>query len=204
MPDSAATPLIFLPGASGNVDFWRPVSERLSHPGPRRFIGYPGFGSMPVDPAVTGLDVLVTRLVAGIDGPLDLLAQSMGGILAIRAALERPGHVRHLVLSVTSGGIDMAGLGARDWRASCRQSYPRAPAWFENERRDLTSRLCELRMPVLLLWGDADPFSPVAVGERLAALLPNAELCVFQGETHDLVFDRAADVAPWIERHLAR
>ena len=72
-----------------------------------------------------------------------------------------------------------------------------------DERRDLTGELGRIRAPVLLLWGDADPISPVAVGERLAELLPNAELVVTEGGTHDLVFERAHDVAPHIERHLA-
>jgi poly(3-hydroxyoctanoate) depolymerase len=58
-------------------------------------------------------------------------------------------------------------------------------------------------MPVLLLWGDADPISPVSVGQRLAALLPRAELMVVNGGTHDLVVERAVDVVPYIDQHLA-
>jgi len=122
----------------------------------------------------------------------------------VRAALERPGLVRHLVLSVTSGGVDMAALGAEDWRAEHRRRNPEAPSWFVDEREDLSHRLPEIAIPVLLLWGDADPISPVAVGRRLAELLPRAELVVIDGGTHDLVCDRAGDVAPHIEKHLSR
>ena len=56
---------------------------------------------------------------------------------------------------------------------------------------------------MLLLWGNADPISPVAVGRRLAELFPNGELVVVEGGTHDLVFERADEVVPYIERHLA-
>jgi pimeloyl-ACP methyl ester carboxylesterase len=127
----------------------------------------------------------------------------MGGVIAVRAALERPALVRHLVLSVTSGGVDMAALGAADWRREHQQRNPTAPRWFVDEREDLTKRLPEVEIPVLLLWGDADPISPVAVGRRLAELFPRADLVVVPGGTHDLVLERAAEIAPRVEAHLA-
>ena len=108
-----------------------------------------------------------------------------------------------LVLSVTSGGIDVAALGAQDWRPSFRKNNPGLPSWFADERRDFAERLREITIPVLLLWGDADPISPVAVGRRLAQLFPHADLVVFPGGTHDLVLERADEIAPHIERHLA-
>jgi pimeloyl-ACP methyl ester carboxylesterase len=195
---------VFLPGASGNTELWRPVAERLSSPGRRRILGWPGFGGLPPDERVTGLEDLVRLVTTEITGPVDLFAQSMGGVLALRAALEKPALVRHLVLSVTSGGLDLAALGGVDWRPAFRASNPALPGWFEKERTDLTARLHEIEAPVLLLWGDADPISPVAVGRRLAELLPDAELVVIQGGTHDLVLERAEEVLPHIERHLAR
>jgi pimeloyl-ACP methyl ester carboxylesterase len=199
----AARELWFLPGASGNTDFWRPVAAQLEPWDRRRFWGWPGFGGIPADPAVRGIDDLIARVVGEIQGPVDLLAQSMGGFIALRAALEKPELVRRLVLSVTSGGIDVTALGARDWRPDYRQHFATVPSWFMDERRDLSAELGRIRAPVLLLWGDADPISPVAVGKRLADLLPEAELVVIEGGTHDLVFECALEVAPYIDRHLA-
>lgn len=193
---------MFLPGASGNIQFWRPVAARLRHPGPRHFLAWPGFGGVPSEPGVRGIGDLVARVVREITGPVDLLAQSMGGVIAVRAALERPDSIRHLVLSVTSGGIDVARLGARDWRPEFRARNPGLPSWFVDEREDLTERMREITIPVLLLWGDADPISPVAVGRRLAELFPCAELVVVEGGTHDLVSERADEVVPHIDRHL--
>jgi pimeloyl-ACP methyl ester carboxylesterase len=196
--------LIFLPGASGQLDFWAPVAERLRHAGTRRFVGWPGFGGLPPEPEVRGLDDLVPRVTREVDGPVALLAQSMGGVIALRAALERPDLVRSLVLTATSGGIDVAALGGVDWRPTFQAHNPGLPGWFADDRTDLGARLREVRVPVLLLWGDADPISPVAVGRQLADLLPDAELIVVAGGTHDLAFERAPDIVPHIDRHLAR
>jgi pimeloyl-ACP methyl ester carboxylesterase len=196
--------LFFLPGASGNTQFWRPLAARLSHPGERRFFGWPGFGGMPADPSVSGLRDLGQRVAAELTSPTALLAQSMGGVIAMLAALEKPALVTHLVLSTTSGGLDVSALGGYDWRGEFRAQNPHLPRWFESERWDLTPRFAEIRMPVLLLWGDADPISPVAVGERLRASLPCAELVVIPGGTHDLVLERAEELAPQVERHLTK
>jgi pimeloyl-ACP methyl ester carboxylesterase len=200
----ASETLLFLPGASGDTTLWQPLSDRLQHPGRRRFVGWPGFGGLPPEPDVNGLADLARRVIADISEPVAILAQSMGGIVAMLAALERPDLVRHLVLSVTSGGIDLSGLSAFDWRPEFRKRNPGLPRWFEEERWDLTDRLLEIRIPVLLLWGDADPISPVAVGERLRQLLPDTELVVVPGGTHDLVRERVEEIVPHVDRHLGK
>jgi pimeloyl-ACP methyl ester carboxylesterase len=200
---AAADTLMFLPGASGNVDLWKPVAQRIRHRGERRFFGWPGFGGVPAEVDVTGMCDLVARVTREITRPVDLFAQSMGGVIAVRAALEKPALVRHLVLAVTSGGLDVRALGGADWRPAFRQANPHSPGWFLEERSDLSALLPEVTAPVLLLWGDADPISPVAVGRRLAQLLPNAELVVLKGGTHDLASERVEEIVPHIERHLA-
>jgi pimeloyl-ACP methyl ester carboxylesterase len=198
-----AETLLFLPGASGNTEFWKPVGARLNHPGERRYLAWPGFGGVPADPGVRGIADLVTRVVEQITGPVSLLAQSMGGVIAVRAALQKPGLIRRLVLSVTSGGIDVVRLGAHDWRPAFRARNPALPPWFVNEREDLTERMRGITIPVLLLWGDADPISPVAMGLHLAEVFPRAHLIVVKGGTHDLVRERADEIAPHIDGHLA-
>src|SRR6185369_17550956 len=110
--NSIADKLVFLPGAAGNTQFWKPVSDGLRHPGQREFFAWPGFGGVPPEPDVNGIDDLVKRVSASISGPVDLFAQSMGGKIAILAALQKPAMVKHMVLSVTSGGLDVASLGA--------------------------------------------------------------------------------------------
>jgi poly(3-hydroxyoctanoate) depolymerase len=80
--------------------------------------------------------------------------------------------------------------------------HPGDPDWFDTYTFDISSRLPELTLPVLQLWGEADPISPVAVGERLAALLPQSRLQVIPGGDHDLGLLHADQVAPLIDAHL--
>jgi pimeloyl-ACP methyl ester carboxylesterase len=198
MPDK----LLFLPGASGNTAFWKPVADLLAHPARRVHLGWPGFGPTPADPAVKGIDDLVGLVLAEMDTPAALVAQSMGGVIALLAALARPELVTHLVLTATSGGLDLSSLGAKDWRPDFCAANPDLPPWFADYRVDLTGRLATVRAPVLLLWGDNDPISPVRVGERLAELLPDAELHVIPGGDHDIGNTHAREIAPLIDRHL--
>ncbi len=194
--------LLFLPGASGNTGFWQPLARQLRHPAERIHLGWPGFGDTPPDPEVNGFDDLLALVLTRLDRPCALIAQSMGGVLALRAALARPQRITHLVLCATSGGLPMAALGAEDWRQGFQTAHPRWPDWFATDRTDLTDQLPALGPPVLLLWGDGDPLSPVAVGERLETLLPNARLQVIQGGDHDLGLLQADRVAPLIDAHL--
>ena len=194
--------MLFLPGAGASAAFWRPVAECLE-PGRRmRFFSWPGLGNEPSDPNVRGIGDLVAMVLAELDGPADLIAQSMGGLVAVRVALQVPGKVRRLVLAATSAGVPMAGLGGSDWRADYRRAYPAAASWITEPQEDLSARLGAIAAPTLLLWGDADPISPPAVGRRLLALLPRATLHIVQGGDHDLAETHAAEVAPLIAAHL--
>ncbi len=206
MPDRARTPpsqLLFLPGASGDVHFWRALARDLTHPAGRVFLDYPGFGDAAPAPHIDGMRALLERVLERIDRPTALIAQSMGGVLAIQAALARPELVTHLVLTATSGGIDMAALGARDWRPVFAAAKPNCPAWFLADRADLAPDLGRIAAPTLLLWGDADPISPLAVGRRLLAGLPHARLHVVAGGEHDLGQVHAARLAPLVDAHLS-
>lgn len=200
---SAPSKILFLPGASGRTELWQPVSNLLTHPANKVLMSWPGFGPVPPDPDVNGIGDLVRKVVSEMDQPTALVAQSMGGIIAILAALECPDRVTHIVLCVTSGGIDTAALGAQDWRPDMLQANPSYPHWFVDYKKDLSPRLAAITVPVLLLWGDADPISPLAVGLRLFELLPQGDLHVIPGGHHDLAYTHATIVTPLIDRHLS-
>ncbi len=197
--------VLFLPGARGDRTFWRPVADLLPAHYERVFLEWPGHGSVSPDPRVSTFDDLVALVTSRMDRPVDLVAQSMGGAVAIRAALDRPEMVRHIVLSATSGGVDLSRFDAEEWRASYRQEYPKAAASASllEYRADLSERIRTITAPTLLLWGDSDPITPVAVGEYLESLLPRSELIVVLGGSHMFAEEQAADVAPYIASHLA-
>ena len=50
-------------------------------------------------------------------------------------------------------------------------------------------------MPALLVWGADDALMPVALGERLAAALPNARLRVLDGCGHLPAIEEPREVA---------
>src|ERR1700761_5396000 len=153
------TDLLFLPGAGGSAAFWRPVADRLDGEGRRRFFAWPGLGNEPHDPDVRGLDDLVSMVLSAIDEPADLIAQSMGGLVAIRVALAAPEKVRRLVLVATSGGVRMDDLGVADWRTDYRSAFPAATRWITEVTQDLSPQLPSIAAPCLVLSGDADPIS---------------------------------------------
>jgi len=197
------TPILFLPGSGASPDFWKPVGSRLPVDWAKHYFGWPGIGHQPPDSAINGFDDLIAMVVARMTEPVDLVAQSMGGVIAARIALEHPRLVRRLVLTVTSGGVDMALLGAHDWRPAYRQEYPNAGAWIYEQRVAAPLPVERIAAPTLLLWGDVDPISPVAVGRHLLQCLPDARLHVVKSGGHDIAQTHADEVAPLIERHLA-
>ena len=198
------TPLVFLPGASGRAAFWAKVAERLEDLGPCHLFGYPGFSGLPADPSIHSLADLTEWVLARLPtGPSHVVAQSMGGVLAARLAIEYPERVGRLVLAATSGGVDVAQLGGADWRQDYRASLPGVPAWFTDDRTDLTERLASIEAPTLLLWSDVDPVSPLAVSELLAARLKRARRVVLSGGSHAFAEERPEEVAAAIRQHLS-
>jgi pimeloyl-ACP methyl ester carboxylesterase len=197
------TRILFLPGSGASPDFWKPVGALLPADWPKDYFGWPGLGRQPHDPAIGGLDDLIAMVVAKMEAPVDLVAQSMGGVIAARIALAHPHLVRRLVLTVTSGGVDMASFGASDWRVDYRKSFPDAAEWIYAPRTAAPLPVERIAAPTLLLWGDRDPISPVAVGQHLEKRIPKAQLHVLPGGDHDLAVAMASQVAPLIARHLS-
>lgn len=202
-PPIEPPPILFLPGATGDPDFWRPVADRLPAAWPKHLLGWPGAGGQPHHPRIGSFDDLIAETAARIEERADLVAQSMGGAVAVGVALRHPEKVRRLVLVATSGGIDVDTLGAADWRKSYQAEFPQAARWVTEDRIDHTDQLARLGQPALLVWGDADPISPIAVGRRLASALRGSRLVVVPGGTHALAREHPDLVAEHIAAHLA-
>jgi pimeloyl-ACP methyl ester carboxylesterase len=203
MRSSVRPPLVYLPGAGGLASFWRPVAELLRPRSEPLLVEYPGFGETPPNPAVRNVSDLLGLLLQRLPASFDLVAQSMGGSLALGLALEHPARVRRLVLVATTGGIDVRRLGAAEWRTSDWVAQrPEMPRWFVDDRSDLGARLPTLRVPTLVLIGDADPLAPLGVGEYLRNQIPGANLEIVEGGTHAMAEQLPGRIAALIDRHL--
>lgn len=166
-------------------------------------VAYPSFGDYPDDVDVQNFEDLQDDVLNQIQQPSVVVAQSMGGIFAVQAALKKPEQVQALVLVATSGGIDLSSFQVADWREDYQQSFT-VPDWFVQHQSDLTDSLERIQCPVLLIWGDVDPISPVAVGQFLHRQIPHAELHIVSQGQHDLAYVHAEHVTQLIQNFLAK
>ena len=188
----------------GDGTFWHPVGELLPETWEKHYLSWPGLGHQPSDPAVNGIQDLRKLAEKVLVSPTVLVAQSMGGVVAIDLALRHPKSVTHLVLVASSGGLDMDKFGGIDWRREYLAAYPASARWIIKERPDLTRHFSKVSVPTLLIWGDIDPISPVAVGEYLAQQIPLARMHVVRGGSHSVAADQPEIVAAAIMEHLCR
>jgi pimeloyl-ACP methyl ester carboxylesterase len=198
--------VLFLPGASGAGQFWLPVAKRLPSTWETVLFDLPGLGNIPSDPRVQSFEDLATLVLTRTEPPVDLVAQSMGGVVALQIAVSRPDAVRRLVLVATSGGVDLSGLDLEDWRPEYRAEFPSAARFVTDDTpADLSSQLATLQAPTLLLWARSDAISPPDVGRRLKARLIGAQprLVILDRASHTFARDFPDDVAPLIQAHLA-
>jgi pimeloyl-ACP methyl ester carboxylesterase len=196
--------VLFMPGVGADPAFWQPIADRLPTTWQKTLLGWPGLGDQSPAAAVNGWDDLYRLVEQRIDGRMALVAQSMGGVLAMRVALEHPHSVSHLVLTATSGGVDLTSFDVRDWREEYRAAYPRAPVWVYEHPPAHEATLRRLAIPTLLIWATRDPISPLPVGRHLAGLLPQATLIELDDDSHAFARERPDDIAPLIAAHLTR
>lgn len=197
-------PLAFFPGAGGRVAHLRPIAERLAHRRTTYLCEYPGLGGVAPKPQLRTMADLQAYLLASLPEQFDLVTMSMGGVLALRIALEHPARIRKLVLLATSGGVNVEARGGIDWRDTFRRVQPNAPSWFLEDRTDVTPELARITHPTLLIYGDADLIAPPSVGHFLQKSLPNARIEIIADATHDLEIDYPDLIASFIEAHLRR
>jgi pimeloyl-ACP methyl ester carboxylesterase len=196
--------IIFLPGGGGASEFWHPLGELLPSEWKKTYFSWPGLGKQPNDQSIKSFDDLVALVEKGIDGPVVLVAQSLGGVVALRLALKHPSKIAKLILGATSGGVDIERFDGEDWRPDYLNSFPNGARWIVHEKPDHTKEIPNIRCPTLLIWGDRDTISPVSVGRHFLSLLPNAQLHIVEGGDHYFGRDRAIELAPLVIEHVRR
>jgi pimeloyl-ACP methyl ester carboxylesterase len=143
-----------------------------------------------------------------------LIGHSRGGAIAICLAVQQPALIGRLVLCDSAGlrpkrtwkyrrRVAVAKLGRviglfgppgrrlqdrMRSRVASTDYAEASPAMRETFRRvvaeNLADHLPRISAPCLLVWGSADEDTPLWMGERMAELLPDGALVVFEGAGH--------------------
>lgn len=122
--------------------------------------------------------------------PQTLIGSSLGGFVAVNAAVQNPGRVNRLVLlapALDFGGNRMRQLGSvglEQWKASGRlpvfhYGYGRVmPVHYDlyEDARRYDAFNADVRMPILIFQGRRDEAVDPNTVERWASRRPNAEL----------------------------
>jgi pimeloyl-ACP methyl ester carboxylesterase len=214
---------VVVPDLIGFGNSERPSSPRIENVGPTAqaahvakfldelavpratFVGHDFGAPVSVLLAATRPDLVAAlSLLAGntfpdtpIPFPLSLTATPVVGHLLSRLLFSAPS----LTLMLRQGtGPDSAPpdagvyLGDRDQRRTIATIFSGALTRLAELYSPVAAALEDLDVPVLVGWGDRDPFFPIEQGERTAGAA-NARLHVFHGAGHFLPHERPVEVA---------
>ena len=153
-----------------------------------------------------------------------LVGHSMGGAIAIQAALDRVPGIEALILVGTGARLKISpaiieGIAGRYKefapelveRMMSPESSPdlrddvlrdvlstRPETYLADFRAcngfDVMARLGEIRVPTLVVNGDADRLTPLKYGEYLATNIPGAVLKILHGTGHLAMLERPAEL----------
>lgn len=119
-----------------------------------------------------------------------IIGHSLGGMIAIKFALDFSEMVKRVVL------VDSAGLGevshAGYLLMSMINGFKRIAGKHEPPKYKVSSpeewllvnRLKELKQPVMIIWGERDPYLPVSQARSAQSLIPNCQLYAFRRCRH--------------------
>lgn len=123
-----------------------------------------------------------------------LVGHSLGGVISLAFALDFPERVNRIII------VDSAGLGQlsqkgrllvllagglrRAGRILGRGKGPEYKTGGTMQDWLFTDSLPKLKLPVMILWGEKDPYLPVSQARLAQNLIPNSQLYVFPGCHH--------------------
>jgi pimeloyl-ACP methyl ester carboxylesterase len=150
---------------------------------------YSGTGSSPGEFADGTLDAWLEEALAIVDhltqGPIIVIASSMGGWIALHLALRRPDRMKAMV--GIAAAPDFTSWGFADGDVAERQGLARA-FWESGQKLLLLHQPIDIHCPVRLLHGELDHDVPLDVALRTLRALRSADvqLLVLKGGGHRL------------------
>ena len=120
-----------------------------------------------------------------------LVGHSLGGTVTLAFALDFPERVKKVVI------VDSGGLGQVSWkwrlllflirgikRIVGKEKSPKYKVGGTMEDWFFIHRLHELKPPVMIVWGERDPYLSLSQAKLAQNLIPNCQLHVFPGCRH--------------------
>jgi pimeloyl-ACP methyl ester carboxylesterase len=112
-----------------------------------------------------------------------------------------------LQIALRTGEVDTSAIAPGDLMPYMKHMVDIDPPMFlrmlrsagEHSAADL---LPTIDVPVLVLGGDRDTFTPARYAEEMAAAIPHSELMMAQGGTHVVPLERKAEVAARVDKFL--
>ncbi len=195
--DAATPTIVFLPGYASDMEGAKALA--IDHFCASRGLGclrldYSGTGSSPGDFAdgtlARWLDEVLLAIDLGVpDGPLILAGSSMGGWLALHAALRRKDRVAGLLGIASAPDFTDWGFSTDDKVALLRDGtierggVDGAPVskthrgfWQSGEAMRLLGAAIDVTVPVRLVHGEADEVVPIGVALKLVERLRSADV----------------------------
>ncbi len=219
--------VVFLHGSGGSHHTWRDQWAGLK--GTARLVipdlpGHAGSGGAPFG-TVDGYADWLADFVREIRLKSFVLAgHSMGGAIALSAALRRPAGLRAIVLAGTGARLTVSPEITEGIRARFGDFAPElvdrmmakasSPLLREDVVRDVLStrpetyladfaacngfdvmeRLGEIRLPTLVINGDEDTLTPLKYGEYLATNIPGGVLKIIHGAGHIAMLEKPIEI----------
>jgi pimeloyl-ACP methyl ester carboxylesterase len=229
--DRSGTPLVFIHGAGGSSVTWLGTLRNVGRT--RRCLApdLPGHGQSALLAGGTGTvsietyRAFVDAFCAALDVPRAVLVgHSMGGAIAIEAALGSPNRVAGLVLIGTAARLRVSpatfdaidnhfGQFAEMFAATgFSPSIPREQAlrlaragiqapqavvradFAACDSWDARERIASIRAPTLVMIGEEDLLAPAKYGRLLAEGIPSARLVAFPQTGHMVHLERSGSV----------
>jgi pimeloyl-ACP methyl ester carboxylesterase len=168
-----------------------------------------------------------------IVGPVAIVGHSNGGRIAIRMAATEPARAARLVLVDAAGirpkrtlrwyrRVGMAKVGkyaarflgppgkrlrsllvGRAGSADYLAAGAMQPTLVKLVNADLRPFMPAVKAPTLLVWGSEDSDTPLAAGQEMERLIPDAGLVVLEGAGHYSYLDQPARFARIVSHFLA-
>jgi pimeloyl-ACP methyl ester carboxylesterase len=182
--------VILLHGAANDWHEWRMNFGFLAQNFRVYALDLPGFG-LSTPPAAPISPALVSSFLNNFMKALNItdthiIGHSLGGIIILTFALEFPEKIKKIVL------VDSGGLGQVSRKGQLLLHLTRGikiimgkeqsfdfKAGGSMEEWLLINRLHELKSPVMIVWGERDPYYPPSQARLAQSLIPNCQLYIF-------------------------